>query len=115
MGLLWASGPLFAHHGRAIYETDRIATMKGTVTEVQFVNPHVLIRLEVKFDNSNAEKWTAETAPPAMLYRIGWNRNTIKPGDHVTLSGYKARDGSRLISVRKIMLPNGLELNQRSN
>ncbi len=109
------SGPLFAHHGFTNYDTDHRTTLKGTVTDVEWANPHVQIHLDVKDEKGNVERWTAETAPPAMLRRVGWDKDKIKPGDRITVSGYQLKDGSKVMSVRKIVLANGQELNQRIN
>ena len=113
--LLMIAGPLVAHHGFTNYDTEHRTTLMGTVTEFEWANPHVAIHLDVKDDRGNIERWTAETAPPAMLRRVGWDRNTIKPGDRITVSGYQLKDGSKILSVRRIVLPNGQELNQRIN
>ena len=71
-----------------------------------------MVRMVVKDDHGHAENWSVEIAPPAMLYRIGWDKNTLKSGDSITVSGYPAKDGSKLVSVKKLILPNGQELNQ---
>ena len=110
--LLLAASPLLAHHGLTTYDTAHLATLKGTVSKFEFINPHAVVRLEVKDERGQPETWAAEIAPPAMLYRIGWDKNTLKSGDAITVSGYPAKDGSRLLSVRKLILPNGQELNQ---
>jgi len=113
VSLLALPGRVLAHHGSYAYDREHITTVKGTVTEFDLVNPHSLIHLAVKEKNGEVEAWTAETASPNMLRRVGWGKTTIKPGDRVTVSGYRARDGAKLLSIRTIVLPTGQQLNQR--
>jgi hypothetical protein len=82
--------------------------VKGSVTAFGFVNPHALVHLAVKTNAGNLEEWTADTAPPIMLRRAGWDRATLKPGDAITVSGYQAKDGSRHMSVPKWDRPGGI-------
>lgn len=103
---------LAAHHGLTWSDTEHIITVKGTVTVFEFVNPHALVHLAVKTNAGSVEEWIAETAPPSMLRRAGWDRATLKPGDAITVSGHQAKDGSRYLSVRRLVLPNGQVLNQ---
>ena len=111
--VLAAPSALWAHHGTYGYDREHLTTVRGTVTEFDLVNPHSLIHLAIKKKNGTVEAWTAETAPPNMLHRVGWDKTTLRPGDHITVTGYRAKDGARLLSVRSIVLPNGQQLNQR--
>ena len=105
------SPPLPAHHGEANYDTEKTVTVKGTVTEFQFVNPHVQISLEVKNDKGEVEKWIGEARSPAMLSRYGgWDRNTIKVGDVVTFYGHRTKNGTPFMRLEKIVMPDGKEL-----
>lgn len=110
-GLLLVSGPLFAHHGRSNYDVSSTATVKGIVTEFQWVNPHALIMLDVTDENGKVEKWTAETNSPNTLSRQGWNRNTVKVGDQITLVGHRVKGGANYINFSKITFADGKELN----
>ena len=85
-------------------------TLKGTVTSFDWTNPHSYVYLDVKDDKGNVEKWTSEGGSPLMLTRYGWNRNIIKKGDQVTVSGHPAKDGSKFMRLEKLVLPNGQEL-----
>src|SRR3974390_3836094 len=86
---LLPSAPLFAHHGEANYDTDKIVSVKGTVTDFQFINPHTLITLDVKNDKGEIEKWSCEARSPGMLVRAsGWDKTTLKAGDVITVAGY---------------------------
>jgi Family of unknown function (DUF6152) len=96
------SGPAFAHHGAAAYDMSKSVTVTGTVTDFQFVNPHVLIAMDVKDPSGKVEKWQGELTSPNHLSRAGWNKNTIKPGDQITLIGGPAKSGSPTMWIRKI-------------
>jgi hypothetical protein len=88
--VVFISAPLLAHHGEANYDTEKTVSVKGIVTEFEFVNPHVQISLDVKNDKGEIEKWTGEARSPAMLARYGgWDRNTIKVGDVITFYGHR--------------------------
>ena len=101
-GLLLGSGRVFAHHSNAVYDTQHPVTLTGTVTEFGFFNPHAIVHFQVKDDRGNVEEWVASTAPPNVLHRSGWTRNTIKPGDQVTLSVNVARNGRKEAHIVKI-------------
>ncbi len=105
---LFVSGPLLAHHGEANYDTGKVVTVTGPVTNFQFINPHVQISLDVKNDRGEIEKWIGEARSPGMLARIGgWDKNTIKLGDVITASGYRTKNGSNILRLLKITLPDG--------
>jgi len=105
LGVLFVlSGPAFAHHGGAAYDTSKTVTVTGTVTDFQFVNPHVLIAMDVKDPSTGkTERWEGELTSPNHLSRAGWTKNTLKPGDQVTLSGGPAKSGSPTMVIRKVM------------
>ncbi len=109
VGLLTVSGPMFAHHSNAVFDSNRVITVTGTVTKFQFINPHIQIHFEVKDDQGNTEQWISISGTPNNRRRRGWNRNTIKPGDQITISGNPYKDGRPLMSTGKIIL-NGEEL-----
>jgi hypothetical protein len=105
------SVPLLAHHGEANYDTDKMVSVKGTVTEFQFVNPHVQISLDVKNEKGEIEKWIGEARSPAMLSRYGgWDRNTIKVGDVITFYGHRTKNGTPFMRLDKIVMADGKEL-----
>jgi hypothetical protein len=109
--LIFVSAPLWAHHGEANYDTEKLVSIKGTVTDFQFVNPHVQITLEVKNDKGEIEKWVGEARSPAMLSRYGgWDRNTIKVGDVITFYGHRTKNGTPFMRLEKIVLSDGREL-----
>ncbi|PYU27097.1 MAG: hypothetical protein DMG30_00425 [Acidobacteria bacterium] len=100
--LLTLSGTAFAHHGSAAYDMSKTVTVTGTVTDFQFVNPHVLIAMDVKDSSGKVEKWQGELTSPNHLARVGWTKSTLKPGDEVTLTGGAAKSGSPTMWIRKI-------------
>ena len=109
-GLLLVSGTVFAHHGRSNYDVTQTATVKGIVTEFEWVNPHALIHLDVTDETGKVEKWIAETNSPNTLSRQGWNRNTVKTGDQITLTGHRVKGGANYINFSKIKFADGREL-----
>ena len=109
-GLLMVSVPVFAHHGRSNYDMSFIATVKGIVTEFEWVNPHALIHVDVKDENGKVEKWIAETNSPNTLSRQGWSKNTVKTGDQITLVGHRVKGGGLYINFSKIIFADGHEL-----
>lgn len=105
------SAPVLAHHGEANYDTEKTSSVKGTVTEFEFVNPHVQISIDVKNDKGEIEKWTGEARSPAMLSRYGsWDRNTIKVGDVITFYGHRTKNGTFFMRLEKIVKADGKEL-----
>jgi len=97
---LLASAPLLAHHGEANYDTDKVYSVKGTVTDFQFINPHTLISLDVKNDKGEIEKWGCEMRSPSMLVRVGgWDKNTLKVGDVITVYGSRAKNRTTFIRL----------------
>jgi len=105
------SAPLQAHHGEANYDTEKTVTVKGTVTDFQFINPHVQINLDVKNDKGEIEKWIGEARSPAMLSRYGgWDKNTIKVGDVITFYGHRTKNGTPFMRLEKIVMADGKEL-----
>ena len=105
------SAPLLAHHGEANYDTEKTVSVKGTITDFEFVNPHVQITLDVKNDKGEIEKWVGEARSPAMLARIGgWDKNTIKIGDVITASGHRTKNGTNFLRLMTIVLPDGREM-----
>ena len=108
--LLMASGLLLAHHGTAAYDTSKSVTVKGTVAEFRFVNPHVVIVLDVADDKGNVQRWQGELTSPNHLLRAGWAKASIRPGDQVTVTGYPAKNGANSLWITKTVLGSGQEL-----
>jgi hypothetical protein len=108
IGVLMVASPLFAHHTWSV-DRARAITVKGTVTGLNWSNPHVEIFVDAKEDggNGNVEKWTVGGPSPNRLTESGVNKNVVKPGDIITAVGYRATDGSRLLRTETMVLPNG--------
>ena len=100
-------GPTFAHHGGAAYDNTNPLTLSGTVKEFHFIQPHPLIALEVKDEKGNLVEWSVEMTAPNHLVRYGWNGKKLKPGDEITVTGNPARNGLKVLNLRKISWTNG--------
>jgi hypothetical protein len=107
IGFLLICGPVLAHHGRSNYDVTDTATIKGVVTQFDWVNPHALIYLDVAADDGKTEKWIAETNSPNTLSRQGWSKTTVKVGDQITLVGHRVKGGGTYINFSKISWPDG--------
>jgi hypothetical protein len=98
---------LAAHHGAGVFEPQKKATVEGTVTDFQFVNPHVLIYLTVKGDDGKEVQWGGELTSPNRLARMGgavkWHKSILKPGDNITMTGHPARNGAPMMDITKIV------------
>ena len=108
---LFVSAPILAHHGETNYDTEKLVSVKATVTDFQFINPHVQIFMDATNDKGEIEKWTCEARSPAMLVRNGdWDKNTLKPGDVITATGFRSKNGTNILRLKKIVLADGKEL-----
>jgi hypothetical protein len=102
--------PLWAHHGNAAYDADNPITIKGTVTEFSWTNPHVQIYLDVKSDKGDVAHWSVETYSPGKLVRAGWSKESLKAGDVVSINLIPAKSGAPVGFLHKVVLPDGKEL-----
>ena len=108
IGLLLASMPALAHHSFAAeYDAAKPVTLTGTVTKVEWMNPHARFYIDVKDDAGKVTNWEFELGSPNGLMRAGWTRNSLKQGDSVTVSGSLAKDGSNLANARQVTLADG--------
>ena len=113
-GALFISGPLLAHHGTSPYDSTKLTTVKGAVAKFEFINPHVEIYVEAKNENGKIETWTGEANSPNILTRHGWSREIIQVGDSITLIGNRAKNGTFMLRLQKVVLANGRELDPNS-
>jgi hypothetical protein len=98
--LLVMVAPLWSHHGDAGRYDEKLITLSGRVVELQMVNPHVMIILDVETPGGQVTRWHAEMGAPNPLARaFGWTRNTLKPGDKITLIGRRPKSGSPYLSL----------------
>jgi Family of unknown function (DUF6152) len=108
VGLLLAAMPALAHHSFAAeYDAAKPVTLKGTVTKVEWMNPHARFYIDVKDDAGAVTNWEFELGSPNGLMRAGWTRNSLKQGDEVSVSGSLAKDGSHLANARTVTLADG--------
>jgi hypothetical protein len=108
--LLWVSGPAFAHHGAAGYDSNKLTTLKGTVTDYRFQNPHAQIFIDVKDSSGKVQNWVLEAVGIATLSRSGWTKSIMKAGDAITVTGNPAKNGSPSMRLTKVVLASGKEL-----
>jgi hypothetical protein len=104
----------YAHHATASFDMTNSATVKGTVTGFDWTNPHVNIYVDVKDAKGAVEKWSVEMASVGMLARAGWRRDTVKPGDEITVIGNRAKDGRPFLHLNKLVFANGQEMTQNA-
>jgi len=99
----------FAHHSFAMFDTSKMQSTKGVVKEVQWTNPHVWVRLAVQEDGKEVV-YSYEGAAIAVLKRVGWQRDSVKVGDKVTVVGHPYKDGRPGGSIEHLVLPDGQNL-----
>jgi hypothetical protein len=107
---LAVSVPLPAHHGAAGYDMDKQLTMKGTVTEWLWANPHCFLKYDTKDDAGNAAHWAVEVSNPTDMVKRGWARQSLKIGDEITVTVRPAKNGATVGQLLKVVLPNGQTL-----
>jgi len=108
-GLFIALGaPLAAHHSfEAEYDFNKTLKVTGTVTKLEWMNPHARFYLDVTDENGKVTNWNFELGPIVILVRQGWRKDSLKPGDQVTVEGYLAKDGTALANARRVTLADG--------
>ena len=104
---LWSSVPLLAHHGNAAYDYAATKTMKGTVTEWTWANPHCFLKVDSKDDKGNVTHWILEASNPVDMLHAGWTATTFKPGDEVTVDVMPSKNGSTVGRIRRVVLSDG--------
>jgi hypothetical protein len=107
ISLLSASLPVFAHHGVSVFDATKTVTMKGSVTEWDWSNPHCLLQFEIKNEGGQVVHWIAETQNPAEMLTFGWAKASFKPGDEVTVTLMPAKNGRPFGRITLVTLPNG--------
>ena len=110
VGLLLASAPLLAHHGAAAY-ADKIVVLKdATVTKFVWANPHTILQFDAKDDKGDMIHWAGEAGSPSAIGLLGWNRNSVQPGDIITVYIYPAKSGNPVGRLNKVVFADGKTL-----
>jgi len=110
IGVLTLPLPLLAHHGNSAYEMEKSVTIKGTVTQWIWANPHCILQLDVTDDRGQVVQWSAETENPSSMVHYGYTKQSMKPGDQVTVTVLPAKNGKPIGRIVEVVLPNGQKL-----
>jgi hypothetical protein len=110
VGVLMVSVPLVAHHGAAALDTGKEVTLKGTVTEWIWSNPHCFLQFDAKDDAGTVRNWAVETQNPTAMTQRGWSRTAFKAGDEVTVTFEPVKNGQPIGRLLTVVMPNGQKL-----
>ena len=111
LGLMLLPATLAAHHSFAAeYDSNKALKLTGTVTKIEWMNPHARIYIDVKDEQGVVGNWELEMGSPNGMIRMGWSRHTLKPGDTIVVELFAARDGTKLGNARRVTLPDGTKL-----
>src|SRR5215216_458258 len=106
-----AAVPVFAHHSFAAeFDAKKPVKLRGTVTKMEWINPHSWIHIDVKKDDGTVEKWMVEGGAPNALLRRGWNKKSLPAGTEISVEGFQAKDGAMRANGRDITFPDGRKL-----
>ena len=106
--ILGVTAPLLAHHSFAAeFDATKAVRLTGTLTKIEWTNPHSYFYIDVKNEKGVVENWACEGAPPGAFSRRGFKKGDLKVGDTLVVDGYRAKDGSRLMDARQVTLPDG--------
>jgi hypothetical protein len=109
LAVVCAAVPLTAHHSWPV-NTSRLVTVKGTVVEFAWENPHPMITLDVRADDGNVEKWMVGGPAISRMEANGWTKTTVKPGDAITGIGYQYSNGQKIVRLERVVLADGRQL-----
>jgi len=109
--VILAGAPASAHHAFAAeFDAKKPIKLRGTVTKMEWINPHAWVHIDVKKDDGSVEEWMIEAGTPNTLLRRGLTRDSLKPGTEIIVDGYQSKDGSLRANGRDVTLPNGQTL-----
>jgi len=106
---------LSAHHSTVAYAQQSVALKNATIQSVLWANPHIILTFTIKDTKGAATTWSTETGSPGSVERVGWNRNSVKQGDKVTIELYPAKNGAHVGRLKKVIFPDGHELLDTQN
>jgi hypothetical protein len=110
-GLFAAAAPLWSHHAfEAEFDSTKPVRLRGRVTQLEWINPHVWIHLDVIDPDGKVVSWMVEGGPPNALTRRGWNRHSLPEGTEIVVEGYRAKDGASRANGRDVTFPDGKKL-----
>ena len=111
VALLAAAVPVLAHHAfSAEFDASTPVRLRGTVTKMEWINPHSWMHIDVTNDDGTVDSWMIEAGPPGALVRRGWKKDSVSPGTEVLVEGYRALDGGLRANGRDVTLPDGTKL-----
>jgi hypothetical protein len=110
VGVLAVCSPLFAHHGATAYENNLIVLKEATVTKFVWANPHTILLFDVKDDKGIVSHWAGEAGSPSAVGLLGWTKNSVQPGDVITVYIYPAKSGNTVGRLNKVVLADGKTL-----
>ena len=110
VGGLTVCGALFAHHGATSYANNIVVLKEATVTKLVWANPHTIVLFDVKDDKGNVLHWAGEAGSPSAVSLLGWTKNSLQPGDVITVYIYPAKSGNPVGRLNKVVLADGKTL-----
>ena len=111
LALLAAAVPVLAHHAfSAEFDATKPVRLRGTITRMEWINPHAWMHIDVTRDDGSVESWMVEAGPPGALVRRGWRKDSVQPGTEVVVEGYQALDGGQRANGRDVTFPDGTKL-----
>src|SRR5437868_15066739 len=109
--MVLAGSPAWAHHAFAAeFDAKKPVKLRGTVTKMEWINPHAWVHIDVRKDDGSVDEWMIEAGTPNTLLRRGFTRDSLKPGTEILVDGYQSKDGSLRANGRNVTLPNGQTL-----
>ena len=110
VGGLTVCGAMFAHHGATSYANNIVVLKEATVTKLVWANPHTIVLFDVKDGKGNVSHWAGEAGSPSAVSLLGWTKNSLQPGDVITVYIYPAKSGNPVGRLNKVVLADGKTL-----